>query len=112
MSKLLYQFYPIPKVVFDNQSLSPCAKLLFTFLASIEAYLIDTKHLVRGSFFKCYHKTLANSLGKSVDSVRKMYIPELITAELIEKRSEVCRKGDSHNTQCLFRIKWDNITNL
>ena len=108
---ITYQFYPIPKVVFNSPTLSPCAKLLFTYLASVEAYLVDTKSLVSGSFFQCYLRTLANIIGKSTDSVRKSYIPELVSAGLIEKHTVIGGKGDSYNTKCLYRIVWDCIIN-
>lgn len=111
MNKLSYPFYPIPKVIFNSPTLSPCAKLLFTYLASVEAYLVDTKNLVSGSFFQCYLRTLANIIGKSTDSVRKSYIPELVSAGLIEKHTVIGGKGDSYNTKCLYRILWDNINN-
>lgn len=109
MNKLEYPFYPIPKVVFDNPMLSPCAKLLFTVFVDIEAFLVNTKGLSRGSFFLSYLSTLANRIGRSADSVRKEYIPELIKARYIEKKHLSEHNENSHRTECVYRIVWDNI---
>lgn len=109
MNKVPVPFYPIPKVVYDSP-LSPCAKLLFTYLAYVESFLESSENLKRGEFFQCYLRTLADKLGKSPDSVRKSYIPELVSAGLIDKRTIGGVKGDNYNTYCLFRIKWENIT--
>ena len=95
----------IPKVVFRNVSLSPCAKLLFAYLSSREAFFVKQKGLHKGSFFQCYLRTLANQIGKSTDSVRKNYIPELIAAGYVEKRNISVNR----NTQCEYRILWESI---
>ncbi len=108
MSKLSYPFYPIPKVVFDS-TLSPCAKLLFTYLAFVESIKVNIENLGSGAYFPCYLRTLADKLGKSADSVRKNYIPELISAGFIEKKTIGGVKGDNYTTKCLYRIRWDNI---
>lgn len=112
MNKLSYTFYKIPKVVFCNPKLSPCAKLVFTYLSYRESYYVNTKGYNQGSFIHCYLRTLANQVGKSTDSVRKNYIPELITAGFIEKNNVGGTKGDSHSTKCMFRIKWENIVSV
>ena len=109
MSKLSYPFYPIPKVVFNSPNLSPCAKLLFTYLAYIESIKVNTESLGSGAYFPCYLRTLSNAIGKSTDSVRKNYIPELVSVGLIEKKTIGGVKGDNYTTKCLYRIKWDNI---
>lgn len=108
MSKLSYQFYPIPKVVFHSQ-LSPCAKLLFTYLASVEAFLVSSNKITNGAFFPCYLNTLAKAIGKSTDSVRKSYIPELIAIGYLEKRHLNEHNEDNHRTDCLYRIRWEDI---
>jgi hypothetical protein len=109
MNKLSYPFYPIPKAVFENLSLSPCAKLLFIALAAIEQLNVNYNNHTSGTFFHCYLHTLANRIGRGKDSVRKDYIPELINAGYIEKKTVGITKGDSHSSECLFRIKWEDI---
>lgn len=111
MDKLSYPFYKIPKVVFGNPNLSPCAKLLFSYLLSRESYNIDYYGTRQGGFVQCYYRTLANKLGKSIDSVRKNYIPELISAGFLEKKTIGGAKGDTQSTMCLFSIRWENIVN-
>lgn len=109
MSKLDYVFYKIPKKVFDNPNLSPCAKLLFAYLVSREKYNMDIEGVPQGAFIQCFLRVLANKIGKSIDSVRKNYIPELIREGLIEKRNIGGAKGDTHSTMCLFSIRWESI---
>lgn len=111
MDNLSYPFYKIPKVVFGNPNLSPCAKLLFAYLLSRESYNIDKYGAPQGGFVQCYYRTLANKLGKSIDSVRKNYIPELISAGFLEKKTIGGAKGDTQSTMCLFSIRWENIVN-
>ena len=111
MSKLSYQFYPIPKVVFHSQ-LSPCAKLLFTYLASVEVLLVSSNRITNGAFFSCYLSTLAKAIGKSTDSVRKSYIPELISTGYLEKKHLNEHNEGIHRTDCLYRIRWEVINNL
>ena len=107
MAGINYPFYKIPKVVFCNANLSPCAKLLFAYLAYREAFFVNNKGYSQGSSFPCYLRTLANKIGKSTDSVRKNYIPELIAEGYVEKRN----RSVNHSTQCEYRIKWETITN-
>lgn len=112
ISKFYYRFYKIPKAVYHNPKLSPCAKLLYTYLLSQESFLVNTGKLSYGSFFHCYERTLANQVGKSSDSVRKSYLPELIAEGYIEKKNVGGTKGDSQSTKCLFRIKWENLVSV
>ena len=107
MNKQTYKFYIIPKVVFCNANLSPCSKLLFAYLVSREAFFVSKKGYSQGSFFHCYLSTIANQIGKSTDSVRKNYIPELIAAGFVEKRNRTLNR----KTHCEFRILWESIDN-
>ena len=109
MNKHTYPFYIIPKVVFDNPNLSPCAKLLFAYFISREKYNMDNNGSPQGAFIQCFLRVLANKIGKSSDSVRKNYIPELIREGLIEKKNIGGAKGDKHSTMCLFSIRWESI---
>ena len=109
MSEIKYTFYKIPKVVFDNPNLSPCAKLLLGYLISREEYNLIHYGNFRGDFIQCFLRVLANKIGRSVDSVRKNYIPELIAAGLLEKKNVGGAKGDKYSTMCLFSIRWENI---
>ncbi len=104
-----YPFYKIPKVVFGNPNLSPSAKLLFAYLISREDYDVIINSAPKGNFVQCYLRVLANKIGKSIDSVRKNYIPELIREGLIEKKNIGGAKGDKYSTMCLFSIRWENI---
>ena len=70
---------------------------------------MNKKGNFQGSFFHCYLKTLANKVGKSVDSVRKSYIPELIAEGYIDKKNVGGKKDDKRSTKCLFCIKWESI---
>lgn len=109
MSKSQYTFYKIPKVVFCNPNLSPCAKLVFAYLLSRESFFVNAKGYTKGCYFQCYLRTIANQIGRSTDSVRKNYLPELIGAAYIEKKNSGGKKGDSHSTTSKFRIRWDNL---
>lgn len=109
MAGINYPFYKIPKVVFGNPNLSPCAKLLFAYLISREDYNIRHNLAPKGDFVQCFLRVLANKIGRSVDSVRKNYIPELIAAGLLEKKNVGGAKGDKYSTMCLFSIRWENI---
>lgn len=109
MTKANYHFLMIPDVVFSNHSLSPCAKLVFAYLLSRESFFVNAKGFTKGCFFQCYLRTLANAIGKSTDSIRKKYLPELIGAGYIDKKNVGGRKGDSQSTTSKFRIKWDKI---
>ena len=111
MNEVSYTFYKIPKKVFDNPNLSPCAKLLFAYLISREAFYVNKKGYSQGSFFHCYLRTLAKQVGRSTDSVRKNYIPELNAARYIEKKNIGGQERDKRSTKCMFRIVWENITN-
>ena len=111
MEQNTYSFYKIPKVVFSDSNLSPCSKLVFAYLSSREAYFVNTMGYPKGSFFQCYLRTLANQVGRSTDSVRKCYIPELIATGYIEKKNISGCKDDNRNTLCLYRIKWETIVN-
>ena len=111
MNKVDYPVYKIPKVVFDNPNLSPCAKLLFAYLLSRESYNVRYNWAPKGDFVQCYQRILANKIGKSIDSVRKNYIPELIREGLIDKKNIGGAKGDKHSTMCLFSIRWESIVN-
>ena len=111
MAESSYCFYKIPKAVFKNPKLSPCAKLLFAYLSSREAYFVNTKGYSRGSFIQCYLRTLAKQVDRSTDSVRKNYLPELITAGYIEKKNIGGQELDKRSSKCMFRIVWENITN-
>ncbi len=109
MATINCSFHRIPYVVFDNPNLSPCAKLLFAYLLSRESYNVDNNRVHRGDFVQCYLRVLAKKIGKSVDSVRKNYIPELIDAGFIEKKTIGGKKGNTNSAICLFRIMWENI---
>ena len=70
---------------------------------------MDISGSPQGAFIQCFLSVLANKIGKSSDSVRKNYIPELIREGLIEKKNIGGAKGDKHSTMCLFSIRWENV---
>ena len=107
-NKLPYQFLIIPDVVYNDKRLSPAAKMAFMYLVRREQYY-TSKHIIQeGGWVKTEYATIAEKLGKSREIVRKLYIPELLTAGFIQKKYGA--KG--YKSECLYRIIWDRIIAL
>ena len=66
-----------------------------------------------GEWFPTTYAALASVLGKSTESIRRKYIPELVAAGFIEKETEqgFDRRQRIPKRTCHFRIKWHNIIN-
>ena len=111
-NKLKYQFYTIPDVVYNDKRLSPAAKMAFMYLVRREQYYISKNIIREGDWVKTEYATIAGKLGKSRESVRKIYIPELLTAGLIEKKYEATISEKEYKSACLYRIYWDRIITL
>jgi hypothetical protein len=111
MNKPDYQFYAIPNSVFECRQLSSDSKLLFGLLRGREYYLASKGDCSWGGWFPTTYAALASVLGKSTESIRKKYIPELVAAGLIEKETEqgFDRRQWIPKRTCQFRIKWDYI---
>ena len=113
MNKPDYQFYAIPNRVFECGQLSSDSKLLFSLLRGRESYLASKGDCSWGGWFPTTYAALASILGKSTESIRKKYIPELVAAGFIEKETEqgFDRAKWTPKRTCMFRIKWENIIN-
>lgn len=113
MNKPDYPFYAIPNRVFECRQVSSDSKLLFGLLRGREYYLASNGNCSWGEWFPTTYAALASVLGKSTESIRRKYIPELVAAGFIEKETEqgFDRRQRIPKRTCHFRIKWHNIIN-
>ena len=110
--KINYQFYTIPDVVYNDKRLSPAAKMAFMYLVRREQYYTAKNTIKEGGWVKTEYATIARKIGKTRESVRKLYIPELLTAGLVEKKYEATIGEKEYKSACLYRIFWDRIIAL
>lgn len=102
-------FYRIPRAVYENKSLLANAKLTLAYLIYREEYQIKKKSVSKGDFVQSYLHYIADAIGMSKDSVRKIYIPQLIKAGYLKKKTKTGLKGTNISTTCEYSILWENI---